>query len=96
MDTFLEMLPDRYYNHPHTFTYRIASEDGKSTVAIETRPVGVRLMRGMRHAMAALARQGNNLIIDEVMLASERADYDQLMSDFAFFVIGVVCAAGRS
>ena len=46
-------------------------------------------MRGMRRAIAELARQGNNLIIDEVMLAGERADYSQLMSGFAFFVVGV-------
>jgi len=89
MDTFLEMLPEKYSNHPDTFTYRIDSEDGKPTVVIETGPVGERLMRGMRRAIAELARQGNNLIIDEVMLAGERADYDQLMSEFAYFVVGV-------
>jgi chloramphenicol 3-O phosphotransferase len=89
MDTFLEMLPERYWNHPDAFTYRIESEDGKPTVAIETGPVGARLMRGMRRAIAELARQRNNLIVDEVMLADDRADYDQLLSEFAFFVVGV-------
>ena len=89
MDTFLEMLPEKYSNHRDTFTYRIDSEDSKPTVVIETGPVGERLMRGMRRAIAELARQGNNLIIDDVMLAGERAEYDQLMSGFAFFVVGV-------
>jgi chloramphenicol 3-O phosphotransferase len=47
-------------------------------------------MRGMRRAIAKLARQGNNLIIDEVMLgADDRADYDQLLAEFALFVVGV-------
>jgi chloramphenicol 3-O phosphotransferase len=90
MDAFLEMLPARYWNHPDTFIYRIESEDGKPSVAIETRPGGVRLMRGMRRAIAELARQGNSLIVDEVMLgADDRADYDQLLAEFAFFVVGV-------
>jgi chloramphenicol 3-O phosphotransferase len=89
MDTFLEMLPERYWNHSDTFTYRIESEDGKPSVVIETGPAGERLMRGMRRAIAELARQGNNLIIDEVMLAGEQADYEQLLSEFAFFVVGV-------
>jgi len=89
MDTFLEMLPERYWNHPDTFSYRIGSEDGNPSVAIETGPLGLRLMRGMRRAIAELARQGNNLIVDELMLAEDRADYDQLLSEFAFFVVGV-------
>jgi chloramphenicol 3-O-phosphotransferase len=57
MDTFLEMLPERYWNHPDTFSYRIGSEDGKPSVAVETGPLGLRLMRGMRRAIAELARQ---------------------------------------
>jgi chloramphenicol 3-O-phosphotransferase len=40
MDTFLEMLPEKYSNHPDTFTYRIDSEDGKPTIVIETGPAG--------------------------------------------------------
>jgi chloramphenicol 3-O phosphotransferase len=90
MDAFLEMLSEKYWNHPDTFTYRIESDDGKPRVAIETGPQGVRLMRGMRRAIAELARQGNNLIVDEVMLgADDRADYDQLLAEFAFFLVGV-------
>jgi chloramphenicol 3-O phosphotransferase len=94
MDTFLEMLPERYWNHPDTFSYRIESEEGKPTVAIETGPLGLRLMRGMRRAIAEMARQGNNLIVDDVMLAEDRADYDQLLSEFAFFVVGVFAPLG--
>ena len=51
-------------------------------------------MRGMRRAIAELARQGNNLIVDEVMLAEDRADYDQLLSEFALFVVGVFAPLG--
>ena len=29
-------------------------------------------MRGMRHAIAAMAAQGNNLIVDEVMIGTDK------------------------
>ncbi|CDX34863.1 Chloramphenicol phosphotransferase family protein [Mesorhizobium plurifarium] len=89
MDAFLEMLPETLQENLPGFAYRTTWEDGKPSVAIEAGPVGRRAMQGMRHAIAAMARQGNNLIVDDVMLDGEMAQCLELLSDFAVFSVGV-------
>lgn len=89
MDTFLDMLPQAYHDHPDGFTYESVRNEGNPSVVIKTGPIGARTLRGMRHAIAAMAEQGNNIIDDDVVLASERAEYDELLSNFEFHVVGV-------
>ena len=89
MDAFLEMLPQHYQDHPDAFTYETVREDGKPVVVITSGPIGERSMRGMRHAIAAMAGQGNNLIVDDVMVAGTKAEYDELLSAFDVFWVGV-------
>ena len=89
MDAFLEMLPEALQENLPGFAYKTSWEDGKPSVAIEAGPVGRRAMQGMRHAIAAMAGQGNNLIVDDVMLDGGMAHYLELLSDFAVFSIGV-------
>jgi chloramphenicol 3-O phosphotransferase len=89
MDAFLEMLPGALQDHPDGFAFETVHEDGKPLVVIRSGPVGERALRGMRHAVAAMAGQGNNLIVDDVMRASERAEYAALLSAFAVFWVGV-------
>jgi hypothetical protein len=36
----------------------------------------------MRHAIAAMAAQGNNLIVDDVLLGEEKAEYRELLAPF--------------
>ncbi len=82
MDAFLEMLPEALQENMPGFAYRTGWEDGKPSVAIEAGPAGRRAMQGMRHAIAALAGQGNNLIVDDVMVGGEMAQYQALLADF--------------
>ena len=89
MDGFLDMLPLAYENHPASFTYETVIEAGKPVVMIKGGPVGERLMRGMRHAIASMAGQGNNLIVDEVMEASQWAEYAELLSSFEVSLVGL-------
>lgn len=89
MDTFTDMLPVAYQEHPDGFTYGTLYEDGNPVVAIETGPVGERTLRGMRHAIAAMAAQGNNVIVDDVLLGEEKAEYANLLSAFDVFLVGV-------
>ncbi|WP_245456352.1 AAA family ATPase [Mesorhizobium sp. M2A.F.Ca.ET.043.05.1.1] len=89
MDAFLEMLPEALQENMPGFAYKTTYEDGKPSVAIEAGPVGRRAMQGMRHAIAAMARQGNNLIVDDVMIEGEMAQYLELLSSFAVFSVGV-------
>ena len=91
MDAFLDMLPERFHNHPDGLTFETATAtEGLPTVAVRTGPVAERALRGMRQAVAALAAQGNNLIVDEVMLGGEAADYTALLSGYEIFFVGVV------
>lgn len=90
MDTFLEMLPAKYWAHPDGFTFETIQQDGKPSVVITTGPVGERALRGMRHSVVALARAGNNLIVDEVLLGSEKAEYRDLLKPFDVYWVGVM------
>lgn len=89
MDTFCEMLPETLQDHPDGFAFEKIFEKGKPLVAIKTGPVGERALRGMRHAIAAMAAQGNNLIVDDVMLENEPEEYAALLSGFATYFVGV-------
>ncbi|MBT4890034.1 MAG: hypothetical protein HON65_10825 [Rhodospirillales bacterium] len=62
MDTFLEMMPDNYHDHPEGFQYQTIDDNGDPAVVIKSGPIGKRALRGMRCAMASMAEQGNNLI----------------------------------
>jgi len=43
----------------------------------------------MRHAIAAMARQGNNLIVDDVLCDGEMLEYLELLSAFDLHWVGV-------
>jgi chloramphenicol 3-O phosphotransferase len=90
MDAFLDMLPVAYQDHPDAFTYETVQQDGKPAVVITGGPVGERVMRGMRHAIAALAVQGNNLIVDDVLSDGDSREYAALLASFDVFLVGVV------
>jgi chloramphenicol 3-O phosphotransferase len=91
MDAFLDMLPDAYQEHAETFRYERAEEDGHPAIAIHTGPRGARLMAGMRAAIAALCNEDNNLIVDDVMLAEEKAlaDYRRRLIGHDLKIVGV-------
>ena len=92
MDDFCAMLPEALQDHPDGFAFEETSENGKPLAVIRTGPVGDRALRGMRHAIAAMAAQGNNLIVDDVMLENEREEYETLLSGFETFFVGVFAA----
>jgi chloramphenicol 3-O phosphotransferase len=89
MDVFLNMMPERFWDHPEGLTFETVQQDGKPSVIIRSGPVAERTFRGMRHAIAAMARQGNNLIVDDVVLENEMVEYGSLLADFTLHVVGV-------
>lgn len=89
MDAFLDMMPARLWDHPDGITFETVRQDGKPSVIIRTGPVAERLMRGMRGAIAAMAREGNNLIVDDVLIEDEMTEYAALLSGFVFRTVGV-------
>jgi chloramphenicol 3-O phosphotransferase len=83
MDAFLDMLPKAMLDHPHGLMFEPSQEEGAPSIAIRTGPVLERAMRGMRHAVAAMASQGNNLIVDDVLIADGAAsEYRRLLGDY--------------
>lgn len=90
MDAFLDMLPEAMFGHADGMIFETLDEGGKPSVAIRTGPVMDRAMRGMRRAIAALAREGNNLIVDDVILeAADVMDYRDLLSAFEVRHVGL-------
>ncbi|RKT21157.1 chloramphenicol 3-O phosphotransferase [Paraburkholderia sp. RAU2J] len=91
MDAFLAMLPTRYLDDPDGFTFASSTVEGHKVVSIHSGTVAQRAMRGMRHAIVALASNGNNLIVDEVLLGDEKNDYVRLFEPFQLITVGVHC-----
>ena len=89
MDAFLEMMPARCWDHPDGITFETVQQDGKPSVVIRSGPVAERIMRGMRRSIAALAHEGNNLVVDDVLIEDEMADYASLLSGVIFRTVGI-------
>ena len=91
MDSFFDMLPEKMIGHPDGVVFETSTRDGEPSVAISTGPVMQRTMRGMRHAIAAMARQGNDLIVDDVMLGGgEAQEYRDLLASFELRFVALV------
>src|SRR5262249_21365121 len=89
MDAFLDMLPASHMDHPDGFVFEDHGNAGAPAIAIRTGEVGERTLRGMRHAISALASEGNNLIVDDVMLGAEMEEYRTLLAGFHVSFVGV-------
>jgi chloramphenicol 3-O phosphotransferase len=90
MDVFLDMLPPAMVGHPDGVIFETTRDNDQPSVIIRSGPVVQRAMRGMRHVVAAMADQGNNLIVDEVILGSEKArDYLELLARFTCRFVGL-------
>ena len=90
MDAFLDMLPEAMLGHPDGLLFDPLDEAGLPSVAIRTGPVLDRAMRGMRHAVAAMAGQGNSLVVDDVMTREgQDQEYRALLSAFDTRLVGL-------
>lgn len=96
MDAFLAMMPDSYLDHPDGLTFESLGDGGRPSVAVRTGRAAERLLKGMRHAVAALAAAGNNLIVDEVLLGDAAtaygnavAEYRALLAPYRLYLVGV-------
>lgn len=90
MDAFLEMLPASMFGHPDGLVFEPLAEDGHPSIAIRTGPVVARTLSGMRHAVAAMAGQGNDLLVDEVLVGEgEAEDYRRLLAGHDLRFVGL-------
>ena len=82
MDAFLKMLPDTYQDHPDGLNFETTIEGDKPSVFVRTGAVAERALSGMRHAIAAMASAGNNLIVDEVIFGNVTTEYGNVLSEY--------------
>jgi chloramphenicol 3-O phosphotransferase len=91
MDAFIEMLPKHLQDDPCTFHYLdVAGDDGPPAIAIHTGKAGELLLDGMRRAVAAMARVGNDLIVDDVLIGDGLADYEAHLAGVRLLKVGVL------
>lgn len=84
IDRFLWMLPKRYLNPPLWDTVL-----GRADRA---GPVGHQLVSGMHHAVAAMARRGNCVVVDHVLVEPRwTRECAVLFRDLPAFLIGIRC-----
>ena len=103
LDQFRDGMPAKYrgLNSPKGSTGQrglnvvpINSEDQPPFTSIQFGDQGILMLRGMRPAMAAMAKEGPNLIIDDIILEqSFLEDYLQAMEDISLYFVGVRCPA---
>lgn len=92
MDGFIEMLPPALFGHPDGLVFTRQDTPEGPEIAISGGPVLARTMRGMRHAAAALAGQGNDLILDEVLFGADGLrEYAALLAGHRLMTVGVHC-----
>jgi chloramphenicol 3-O phosphotransferase len=89
-DSFLEMLPPRLYGHEDGIIFREIDATVDNPIEIHMGGAIRRLLLGFRHSVAALAAQGNNLIVDDVMLdAADQDIYENTLRPFAVHFVGL-------
>jgi chloramphenicol 3-O phosphotransferase len=84
IDKFIWMLPKRYLDRPLW--------DDVLGLATEAGPTGQRLFTGMHHAIAALAKTGNNVLADHVLVEPAWVmECAYLFEGLPAYLIGVRC-----
>lgn len=89
MDRFIEMAPPRLFGAAEGMRFETGVDAGGSSVAISTGSTFERLMSGMRHAIAAMAEQGNDLIVDDVFWNGEDQEYRRLLQCHQVSLVGL-------
>jgi chloramphenicol 3-O phosphotransferase len=90
MDYWLEMMPGRTLGTPEGLTFETSEQDGKPVITVVSGPAQERALRSMRHAVAAMAAEGCNMVVDEVLFGDEAwNEYRDLLRPYTFHTVGV-------
>lgn len=101
LDQFRDGLPGRYrgLNSPpgtpgqSGLNIVPTEKDGELVTEIRFGEHGEQMLRGMRRAIAAFAREGNNVIIDDLLFKPEYLiDYARALHDVPTWLIGIRCS----
>ncbi|MEQ8783529.1 MAG: AAA family ATPase [Roseibium album] len=100
LDQFRDGMPGRYrgLNSPEEspgargLNVVPTQREGELVTQIRFGDHGEQVLRGMRRAVAAFAREGNNVIIDDLLFKPDYLyDYAQALSGLDAWLIGVRC-----
>jgi chloramphenicol 3-O phosphotransferase len=100
LDQFRDGLPDKFRGlnaAPGTNGYEGLNvvpviRDDKPFTEIQFGDTGRQMLKGMRRAMAGMAREGNNVIIDDILLErSFLQDYVEAFAGLKVVFVGVRC-----
>lgn len=89
MDQFMEMVPGRLFGTTDGLLFKSEDDKGRPSTAVFTGPLFERLMTGMRHAIAAMAEHGNNIIVDDVFWNGEDQEYRRLLGAYDLRLVGL-------
>lgn len=99
-DDFVPRLPTRWHGGPDEVgdfaadgcSYTLRDDGPDRAALLEVGEVGFRMVRGYHRAIAAVARAGNDVIVEEVMItAREWDDWTQALSGLPVVWVGVRC-----
>ena len=89
-DTFLEMLPHKLWRHPDGINFDQQEGPDGPAVTVELGSKVLDALAGMRSAVGALARQGNQLIVDDLLLSShDQQDYRRFLDGLEYRFVGL-------
>lgn len=90
IDKFIFMLPDRYLERP--LWDEVLGRTTQAGPLGQPGPLGSQLMAGMHQAIATLARAGNHVIVEHVLVEPGwLRECAQLFCDLPTFFVGVRC-----
>ncbi|HET7736417.1 MAG TPA: AAA family ATPase [Nocardioidaceae bacterium] len=93
IDTFVFALPRRFVNDPVHWSEVFRYEYVEGVIdRIAPAPLGDRLVRGLHRAVAALADDGLDVVVDHVLLSQEWADdLTACLAPYDVLRVGVTC-----
>ncbi len=84
------MLPEKMFGHPDGIIFKNTQSDGEPSIEIKMGVAVDKMLRGMRRSVAALADEGNDLIVDDVMLeVHEQEFYHKVLAKHDVSFVGL-------
>jgi chloramphenicol 3-O phosphotransferase len=95
MDTWLQMMPARTFGSPEGLTFLFGEADGRPLIDVVTGPKQGLALRGMRRAIAAMAEEGCDMVVDDVIFSATDVDeYRALLKAHDLNVVAVHAPLG--
>ena len=91
LDRFIEMLPLDRINDPQNFQLIKIADANPAEVAIETGSNGQRLVTAMRASIGAIAAEGFDILVDDVVFDGDIGVYRKALPGQDVRLVGVFC-----